>query len=290
MRLYLAIVTVIIAVSAILDHEWFMQMVTKPGELAGWLAAVLFGASILYFFLLGARVICGRSQKLYAIGKAESAFFGTIALAALILAFVKGYIDGSGALAGAILLIALFTVLLFIFWRSLVGMADRVRFGDAQYALANLEFFPIVILALAGTLALGMSDQETFRNMGAPSLIFIIAALTYVFSIMLYWIYWTVKALIRWPMFSSKKYEYTDTSFIYHGTVRDLVLNWRDIQSVEVINAELGVGPVPPKPGFPTHAPALLITASGRPRPELIMDPDPNGLGQKIMEEKAQRI
>lgn len=290
MRLYLAIVAAIILISATLDHEWFMRMVTKPGELAGYLVAVLFGASILYFFLLGARVICARSQKLYAIGKVESVFFGFIALAALALAFVKGYIDGSAALVGAILIIAIFVVLIFIFWRSLMGMVDRIRFGDAQYPLTNLEFFPIVILALVATLALGMSDQETFRNMGAASLIFIIAALTYVFAIILYWIYWTVKALVRWPMFSGKKYEYTEQSFIYHGMVRDLVLDWQDIQSVEVINAEVGVGPVPPKPGFPTHAPGLLITASGRERQDLIMDPEPNKLGQKIMEEKASRM
>ncbi|NLW92613.1 MAG: hypothetical protein GXY34_13570 [Syntrophomonadaceae bacterium] len=289
MRLYLAIVAAIIIISATLDHDWFLQMVTKPRELAGWLVAVCFGASILFFFLLGARVICQRSQKLYAIGKVESTFFGLIALAALVLAFVNGFIDGSAALAGAILLIAIFDVLLFIFWRSLAGIVQRIRLGDAQYALTNREFFPIVLLALVATLALGMSDQETFINMGAAALIFIIAALTYVFSIMLYWIYWTVKALIRWPIFSGKKYEFTEQSFVYHGIVRDLVLNWEDIQSVEVINTEVGVGPVPPKPGFPTHAPGLLITASGRPGPDLIMDSDPQGLGQKIMEEKARR-
>lgn len=289
MKLYAAIVAFIIAITAGLDHPWFVETLGNPGQLAGWMAGVLFGSFILYWFLRGARVIWERTRGRYAIRRVEAAVFALLALVLLTTAFIRGYIGGTAALGGAILLIVIFIILFFIFWRTLVGMVNRLRFGDAQYALTNLEFFPIVIIALAATIALGMSDQETFKGMETPALSFIIVALTYVFALILYWVYWAVKALIRWSIYRSQRFEYTEKSFIYHGSVRDLVLNWEDIKGVEVINADLGVGPLPPKPGFPSQAPGLVIYSKGRPRPDLIMDGDPHKLGQKITDEKARR-
>ena len=285
-KLYLVFFFFIIAVVAALDRAWFLATLHKPAEMAGWLVSLVFASLILTFCGLGFRRIVSRAIEIYSIKKEELWFFSLCSLIPMIYGFVKGDIDSSVSFGAYLLLIFIFTPLLFAGWRVLLGVIDRFRSGDQQYQFTNPEFIGINLLGLCLSIIINLQDPHLFSNKGIA--LFLLVTLYLVFSIIVYWFYFGIKALIRVIKYSDSRFEISEERFLYHGVVRDLALKWTDIESVEMVSAFAGVGPVPPRFG-PSRVPGLLITSSGRTKPDLIKGKKTNEICSIILKEQEKR-